>query len=66
MVNYLSKFAPIYSQGETTYGRVQQKLKSEVAGEILSDSEIDEETWEKKGDPPPPTEGWALERGDMC
>lgn len=40
---WIGIFAPIREQGATTYDRVQAKFETDLAKEIMSDSEIDED-----------------------
>jgi len=42
-------FAPVYSQGSTTYDRIRLKLKSQHGEMILADEDLDEKVFEKKG-----------------
>jgi len=42
-------FAPVFSQGSTTYDRVRLKVKSKHGEMILSDPELNEKAFERKG-----------------
>ena len=46
---WIGVFAPVFSQGSTTYDKIRLRLKSKHGEMILSDSELNEKVFERKG-----------------